>query len=90
MGKQDQKRVTNGITFGMVMVILMSMSIVLILAVMKIYLSNQIYYKSKKVNKVAQEISILKAEQTMLTQNVEALRFKNRVSDTIFTIEEEE
>jgi cell division protein FtsL len=90
MGKQDKKRVTNGITFGMVMVILMSMSIVLILAVMKIYLSNQIYYKSKKVNKVAQEISILKAEQTMLTQSVEALRFKNRVSDTIFTIQEDE
>jgi len=67
----------------------MSVAIVLILAMIKIYLSNQIYYESKKVNKMQQEVSVLKAEKIVLEQNVEALKFKNRVTDTIFAIQED-
>lgn len=78
----------NGITFGMVMVILMSVSIILILTTIKIYLSNQIYYESKVVNNIKREVSALKAEKVMLEQSVEALKFKNRVTDTIFAIQE--
>ena len=80
----------NGITFGMVSVILIAMAIILILTTVKTYLSNQIYYESKVVNKIAGEVSALKAERIMLEQSVEALRFKNRVTDTIFTIQESE
>lgn len=76
----------NGITFGMVFVIIMGVSIVLILAMIKIYLSNQIYYESKIVNKLQREVAALKAEEIMLKQNVEALKFKNQVTDTIFVI----
>jgi len=76
----------NGITFGMTSVVLMAMSIVLILALIKIYLSNQIYYESKRVNKMQREVSALKAEAVMLQQNVEALKFKDQVTDTIFVI----
>ena len=78
----------NGITFGMVMVILMSVSIILILTTIKIYLSNQIYYESKVVNNIKREVSALKAEKVMLEQSVETLKFKNRVTDTIFAIQE--
>ena len=73
----------------MVSVTLMSMAIVLILTLIKIYLSNQIYYESKTVNKMQTEVSVLKAEKVMLEQSVEALKFKNRVEDTIFSIREE-
>jgi len=79
---------TNGITFGMTSVVLMAMSIVLILALIKIYLSNQIYYESKNVNKMQREVAALKAEEVMLQQNVEALQFKNQVTDTIFVIKD--
>ena len=72
----------------MAMVILMSVTIVLILTTIKIYLSNQIYYESKVVNKMKREVSVLKAEKVMLEQSVEALKFKNRVTDTIFVIQE--
>ncbi|HHD78124.1 MAG TPA: hypothetical protein ENK98_00550, partial [Epsilonproteobacteria bacterium] len=72
----------NGITFGMVVVILMSMSIVLILTMIKIYLSNQIYYESKIVNNMQREVEALKAEGVMLEENVEALKYKNQVTDT--------
>lgn len=78
----------NGISFGMTTVIVISMVIILILTSIKIYLSNQIYYESRVVNKMKREVSALKAENIMLEQNVEALKFKNRVTDTIFVIQE--
>ncbi|MCB4752021.1 MAG: hypothetical protein LGB03_04010 [Sulfurovum sp.] len=88
MHEKQRKRVPNGITFGMFGAILMTMIIVLVLTLLKIYLSNQIYYESKKVNKIYRQVEALKAEKEILQQNVEALKFKNRVTDTIFVIEE--
>lgn len=90
MPSTRKKKMPNGITFGMVSVILMAMAIVLILTTIKTYFSNQIYYESKVVNKMTREVSALKAEQVMLKQSVEALKFKNRVTDTIFTLQEDE
>ncbi len=84
MKTKKKKAQANGITFGMVVVVLVSVAIVLILTTIKIYLSNQIYYESKVVNKMKREVSALKAEKVMLEQSVEALKFKNRVTDTIF------
>ncbi|HSR74401.1 MAG TPA: hypothetical protein VLL31_06120 [Sulfurovum sp.] len=84
-----KKSKPNGITFGISMVIAISVSITLILTMIKIYLSNQIYYESKVVNKMQSEVSVLKAEKRMLEQSVEALKFKNRVTDTIFVIHED-
>ncbi len=89
MTAKKKKSTPNGITFGMISVIVMSVAIVLILTVIKIYLSNQIYYESKKVNKIQREVEALKSEKIILQQNVEALKFKNRVTDTIFVINEE-
>ncbi len=85
---KTKKSNSNGITFGMSSVIFMSITIVLILAMIKIYLSNKIYYESKIVNKIQREVSALKAESIILEQSVEALKFKNRVTDTIFVIYE--
>ena len=82
-----QKHAPNGITFGMVSVILIAMSIVLILTLIKIYLSNQIYHESKIVNTIKNEVSILKAEHAVLQQNFETIKFKTQVLDTIFVIE---
>jgi cell division protein FtsL len=86
VASKKKRSAPNGITFGMVSVVIMSMTIVLILTMIKIYLSNQIYYESKKVNKMQREVSALKAEKVILQQSVEALKFKNRVTDTIFVI----
>jgi cell division protein FtsL len=90
MPKTTKKKIPNGITFGMISVVMMAMAIVLILTTIKIYLGNQIYYESKVVNKIKREVSALKAEEIMLEKSVEALKFKNRVTDTIFSIQENE
>jgi len=88
MTAKKKRSKPNGITFGMVMVTFMSVAIILILTTIKIYLSNQIYYESKVVNKMKREVAALKAEKVMLEESVEALKFKNRVTDTIFVIQE--
>jgi cell division protein FtsL len=89
MAAKKRKSTPNGITFGMISVVVMSVTIILILTMIKIYLSNQIYYESKKINKMQREVEALNAEKVILQQNVEALKFKNRVADTIFVIHEE-
>jgi len=90
MASKKKRAAPNGITFGMVSVIIISMTIILMLTMTKIYLSNQIYYESKKVNKMQREVSALKAEKVILQQSVEELKFKNRVTDTIFVINDSE
>ncbi len=91
MTKKNKKIIEgNGITFGMISVIVMAMSIVLILTTIKIYLSNQIYHESKIVNKLKREVDELKAQSVTLEQNVEAIRYKNEVADTIFVINNKE
>ena len=82
------KKRENGITFGMGVVIVTAVSFVLILTMMKIYLSNQIYYESKIVNKMKREVNALKAESIILKQKVEALKYQNQVADTIFGLDE--
>ncbi len=91
MSKQKKRKASpNGITLGMASVILMTVSMILILSMAKIYLSNKIYKESKVVNKYKSEVATLKAENIILKQNVEALKFKHRVADTIFIIEDME
>jgi len=89
MKKRKRKKLTdpNGITLGMVSVTFMIVGIALILSMIKIYFSNEIYKESKKVNKIEQEVEALNVENIMLKQNIEALKFKNRVEDTIFIID---
>jgi len=90
MTVKNKKYKANGITMGMIFLLILSMSFVLLLALIKIYLSNQIYYESKTVNTVQQEVATLKAQKLMLQQKIEALKFKNKVTDTIFTINNDE
>ena len=83
MAAVKKKREPNGITFGMILVIVVTMVIALILASAKVYLSNQIYYESKKVNKIQREVGALRAQNKRLKERVEALRFKQDILDTI-------
>jgi cell division protein FtsL len=88
--QKARKKDPNGITLGMATVIIIGMVIALVLALAKIYLSNQIYKESKEVNLIQRRVDALKAERDILEQKVERLNFKNRVEDTIFAITSED
>lgn len=56
----------------------------------KIYLINNIYYVSKDINKLYAHYISLKEENKFLAQQLEDMKFKNQVEDSlmIFTIQE--
>ncbi len=59
-------------------------AIIFALIVPKIYLSNEIYYKSRSINKLLDNYEILKEEHRLLKQKLEYVQFKNKVLDEIF------
>jgi len=78
----------TGVTLGTLSISIISMSIILILALIKIYLSNKIYYESRYVNLIEAEVEALKEENNILQLNVEQLKYKSKVTDTIFSMDE--
>ncbi len=79
----------NGISLGLITIAVISMAIVLILAMVKIYLSDQIYHESRSINILESEVAALKEENNILNMKVEKLRYKGEISDTIFSIEDD-
>jgi len=86
--RRKKRSEENGITFSLFLIIVIAMGFVLLLTMIKIYLSNQIYYESRRVNYIEREVSALREEKLMLENQVQKLKFKNRVADTIFTLDE--
>ena len=62
------------------------LSIVFIAVVLfpKIYIQQQIYYKSRDISKLKGEYDILKEENKLIGSSVESIRYKNQILDTIF------
>lgn len=64
--------------------------IALFLFIPKIYLTNNIYYVSKDINKLYAHYISLKEENKFLAQQLEDMKFKNQIEDSliIYSIEE--
>ncbi len=62
----------------------------LFLFIPKIYFTNNIYYISKDINKLYAHYISLKEENKFLAQQLEDMKFKNQVEDSliIYSIEE--
>ncbi len=78
----------QGVTLGALSIALIAMAIVLILALVKIDLSNRIYYESRQAHLLEQETAALKEENTLLQMRVEKLKYKSQIADTIFSIDD--
>jgi hypothetical protein len=50
----------------------------------KIYIANNIYTYSLKINKLLNEYYSLKAEQSILSSKIEKIKFKNRLQKLTF------
>ncbi len=67
----------------LIMVLLM-ISIGWLVLFPKIYLQNQIYYKSRDIAVLKREYDTLREEKRIITAKVEQMRFQNQVLDTMF------
>jgi len=87
MKEKRAKREPNGISLGLFFKTILIMGIVILFAVIKIYLANQIYYESRRINYIQREVSALEEENVMLQNQLQAQKFKNCVSDVNFYTE---
>jgi len=62
------------------------LSIMFVAAVLfpKIYIQQQIYFKSRDISKLKGEYDTLKEENKLISASVESIRFKNQILDTLF------
>ena len=79
-----EQRVEKNLDFRFLLLIYMVIGVAFLLILPKIYIKNQIYYMSRDINKLYGEYSILKEENRVLKQNLENIRFKNQILDTIY------
>ena len=76
--------------FNSIIIIFSILIISLVLFFPKIYLRNNIYYVSKDINKLYAHYISLQEENKFLVQQLEDMKFKNQIVDSliIYSIEE--
>ena len=63
---------------------ILSMLLIMGLAFPKIYIQQQIYFKSRDIAKLSAEYETLKEENKIISASVESIKFKNQILDTLF------
>ncbi|AOO65559.1 MULTISPECIES: hypothetical protein [Sulfurospirillum] len=79
-----EQKVERNLDFRFLLLVYMVMCVAFLVILPRIYIKNQIYYMSRDINKLYGEYSILKEENRVLKQNLENIRFKNQILDTIY------
>ena len=80
-GVISQKKVLD---FNYFLYIVLALLFIGIFAFPKIYLSDQIYYKSREIEKLKIEYATLKEENKRISASVESIKYKNQILDTLF------
>jgi len=63
---------------------LLVLSFIAMFAFPKIYITEQIYFKSRDIAKLKVEYDTLKEEHKLISASVESIKFKNQILDTLF------
>ncbi|WP_456433909.1 hypothetical protein [Nitratifractor sp.] len=87
---KNARRSKRGITPGTFTIAVIAMTIVVMLALVKIYLSNQIYLESRTINTLTREVAALKEENAILKMHVEKLKYKSQITDTLFSLDDDD
>ncbi len=78
------EEIDDGFDISYLIITFLVVAIMILLIFPKIYLSNQIYYKSRAINKLLDNYEILKEENRLLKQKLEYQRYKNLVLGSIY------
>jgi len=64
--------------------IILLLTLVCMFVFPKIYIQQQIYFKSRDISKLKSEYDTLKEENKIINASVESIKFKNQILDTLF------
>ena len=70
--------------FNYFLYIMLTLLFVAMFAFPKIYITEQIYYKSREIAKLKIEYETLKEENKLISASVESIKYKNQILDTLF------
>ena len=70
--------------FNYLIFVLLIISFVSVAIFPKIYIQQQIYFKSRDIYKLKGEYDTLIEENRLINASVESIRFKNQILDTLF------
>ena len=74
----------KGVDIKTLFYVLLSISFVCMVIFPKIYIQQQIYFKSRDIAKLKGEYDTLKEENRLINASVESIKFKNQILDTMF------
>jgi len=74
----------KGLDLAYLVSVIMAIVFVGMLLFPKIYIQQQIYFKSRDISKLKSEYDILKEENKLISTSVESIKFKNQILDTMF------
>jgi cell division protein FtsL len=74
----------KGVDLRYLIYVLLSITFVCVAIFPKIYLQQQIYFKSRDISKLKGEYDTLKEENRLISTSVESIKFKNQILDTLF------
>ncbi len=64
--------------------VMLILLLVLIFTFPKIYIQQQIYFKSRDIAKLKAEYDTLKEEHRLIKASIESIKFKNQILDILF------
>jgi hypothetical protein len=70
--------------FNYFLYILLTLSFIAMFAFPKVYITQQIYFKSRDISKLKREYNTLREEKKIISASVEEIKFKNQILDTLF------
>ena len=70
----------ESISLGFIVRIAIVIAVTLVMFLPKVYISNEVYLTSIKINKLLNQYYSLKAEQTGLKSKLEQIKFENRLN----------
>ncbi|MDY0117773.1 MAG: hypothetical protein RBR59_09365 [Sulfurimonadaceae bacterium] len=72
------------LSFSYFLYVCSSLVLLCLLVFPKIYIQQQIYFKSRDISRLKSEYEMLKEENQLISSSIEEIRFKNQILDTLF------
>jgi len=81
---EDIETIKKSLSWRYFLYMILLLSFVGLLLFPKIYITQQIYFKSRDISKLKNEYDTLKEENKIISASVEEIKFKNQILDTLF------